>query len=156
MTDFQVLANEMLTEQDTLLVRKAREALVNAYVPYSSFRVGVALLLENGMILTGTNQENAAYPSGMCAERVALYSLAAQHPGQPILKMVVVAQRTNSSALAPATSCGSCRQVMLEFEQRQTTPFEVLMLYTDNEWIKASSAQSLLPYCFSKSSLEEP
>ena len=156
MTDFQVLANEMLTEEDILLVRKAREALVNAYAPYSSFRVGVALLLDNDLILTGTNQENAAYPSGMCAERVALFNLAAQQPDQPIRKMVVVAQRANSSVLAPATSCGSCRQVMLEFEQRQATPFEILMLYTANEWIKASSAQSLLPFSFGKSSLQRP
>jgi len=153
MADFELLTNDMLSEQDALLVHHAREALVNAYVPYSSFRVGVSLLCGGGKILTGTNQENAAYPSGMCAERVALYSLAAQYPGETIQKMVVVAQRLGLSDLTPATSCGSCRQVMLEFEQRQSEPFEVLMLYSDGEWVKAHSARSLLPFCFNRSNL---
>jgi cytidine deaminase len=154
MNDFKILKADMLDEQDTALIRTAREALVNAYVPYSSFRVGVSLLLGNGNILTGTNQENAAYPSGMCAERVALYSLAAQYPGEAIQKMVVVAQRMGAEALTPATSCGSCRQVMLEFEHRQQEPFEVLMLSRENEWVKARSAQSLLPFSFGMSNLK--
>jgi len=135
------------------LVHKAEETLPYAYAPYSKFRVGVAVLLDNGVIVTGSNQENAAYPAGMCAERVALFTIASQYPGVSIKKLVVVAKGENNQNLSPATCCGSCRQVMLEFEQRQDKVFEVIMQTQDHQWVKADSAESLLPFSFSKKSM---
>ena len=155
MSDFKVVNHTGLSAEDAVLIAKAREAIGNAYAPYSGFHVAAAILLDNGVIVTGTNQENAAYPSGMCAERVALYSFAAQYPGVTITRMVVVANRGNEPGLVPATSCGSCRQVMLEFEHRQPKPYPVVMCYSDDEWIIARSAESLLPYSFKKSNLDK-
>jgi cytidine deaminase len=145
---------EDLDAESKYLVHKAKDATGHAYAPYSKFLVGAAVLLEDGVIVTGTNQENAAYPSGMCAERVALYAAIAAHPEAIITKIAVVAKRKNAKELSPATSCGPCRQVMLEFELRQHKPFEVVMLNQDHQWVKASSAESLLPFCFTNASLE--
>src|SRR5688572_25808891 len=108
------------------LIKKAEDALRNAYAPYSKFRVASAILLDSDVVITGTNQENAAYPDGMCAERVALFTKASQHPDRHIKKLVVVARPDDAKDLSPATCCGSCRQVMLEFEQRQGKTFEVI------------------------------
>jgi cytidine deaminase len=135
------------------LIKKAEDALQNAYAPYSRFRVAAAIILDNGVVITGTNQENAAYPDGMCAERVALFAKASQYPEKQIKKLVVVAQAENVTGLSPATCCGSCRQAMLEFELRQGKTFEVIMQGYNREWIKAPSAESLLPFSFSKRNL---
>jgi cytidine deaminase len=145
---------EDLDAESKYLTHKAKDAATHAYAPYSKFLVGAAVLLEDGNIVTGTNQENAAYPSGMCAERVALYAVASQHPEKKILKISVVAKRKGGKEILPATSCGPCRQVMLEFEQRQETAIEVVMQNQEHRWVKAPSAESLLPFCFSKASLE--
>jgi cytidine deaminase len=154
MKDFIIVkTREELGPEENHLISKAEESLVYAYAPYSKFRVGVALLMDNGVIVTGTNQENAAYPSGMCAERVALFTIASQYPGVRIKKLAVVAKRENDHRLTPATCCGSCRQVMLEFEERQNSRFEVIMQHDDGSWIKAVSAKSLLPFSFTNSSL---
>lgn len=145
---------EDLDAESKYLAHKAKDAANHAYAPYSKFLVGAAVLLKDGAVITGTNQENAAYPSGMCAERVALYAAAAQHPEQHIMKIAVIAKRKGGKEILPATSCGPCRQVMLEFEQRQESPIEVVMLNSDHKWVKAPSAESLLPFCFTKASLE--
>jgi cytidine deaminase len=145
---------EDLDLESKYLAHKARDASQHAYSPYSKFQVGAAVLLENGTIVTGTNQENAAFPSGMCAERVALYAAAAQHPESRITKIAVVARRKGSKDLVPATACGSCRQVMLEYELRQEKPIEVIMQDQDHQWVKASSAESLLPFSFTRANLE--
>jgi cytidine deaminase len=142
-----------LDEESKMLMDKATAALPVAYAPYSNFRVATALLLDDGTVVTGTNQENAAYPSGMCAERVALFTVASQHPGKRIMKLLVLAKINGELSLAPASSCGPCRQVMLEFEQRQSQPFQVIMQSQDRQWVKAPSAASLLPFCFSNASL---
>ena len=136
------------------LIKKAEEALQNAYAPYSKFRVAAAILLDNDIVITGTNQENAAYPDGMCAERVALFTKASQHPHRYIKKLVVVAKPDDAKDLSPATCCGSCRQVMLEFEQRQGKTFEVVMQSYDRDWITSPTADSLLPFSFSKRNLQ--
>lgn len=151
-----VVANHLedLDLESKYLVHKAKDALNHAYAPYSRFQVGAAVLLEDGSIITGTNQENAAYPSGMCAERVALFAAVSQHPGQPIVKIAVVARRKATKELIPATPCGSCRQVMLEFESRQEKSFEVIMQGQDHKWIKSASAESLLPFSFTAAHLE--
>jgi cytidine deaminase len=145
---------EDLDLESKYITHKARDAANHAYAPYSRFQVGAAVLLQDGTIVTGTNQENAAYPSGMCAERVALYSAIAQHPEAVITKISTVARRKGSKELIPATPCGSCRQVMLEFELRQEKHFEVIMQSQQHQWVKAPSAQSLLPFSFTKASLE--
>jgi cytidine deaminase len=145
---------EDLDSESKYLTHKAKDAASHAYAPYSRFLVGAAVLLEDGTIITGTNQENAAYPSGMCAERVALFAAAALHPEKQITKIAVIAKRKGGKEILPATSCGPCRQVMLEFEQRQEKMIEVVMQSQEHKWIKAPSAESLLPFSFTKASLE--
>lgn len=155
MKDFASYDNiEDLDSESKYLVHKAKEATQHAYAPYSKFCVGSALILEDGTVLSGSNQENASYPLCMCAERVVLYAAAAQYPGKRIMKMAVVAHRKNHKELLPASSCGACRQVMLEFEQRQAKPIEVIMLGPGEKWIKCSSVGTLLPFGFSSSNLE--
>jgi cytidine deaminase len=144
-----------LDPESQKLIKKAEEALQNAYAPYSKFRVAAAILLDNDIVITGTNQENAAYPDGMCAERVALFTKASQHPDRYIKKLVVVAKADDAHDLSPATCCGSCRQVMLEFEQRQGKTYEVIMQSYDRDWIKAATVESLLPFSFSKRNLDK-
>lgn len=139
---------EDLDSESKYLVHKAKEATQHAYAPYSKFQVGAAVILDDGTVVTGANQENASYPLCMCAERVALYSAIAQFPNQKIVKLAVVAHKKNHKELLHATCCGACRQVMLEFEQRQNKPFEIIMLGADERWIKCSSAASLMPFSF--------
>lgn len=145
---------EDLDLESKYLAHKAKDAAHHAYAPYSKFHVGAAVILADGVIVTGTNQENAAYPSGMCAERVALYSALAQHPDAVITKIAIVAKRKGGKEPVPATSCGPCRQVLLEIEIRQGKPIEVIMLSQDHKWIKAPSAESLLPFSFTRASME--
>lgn len=144
-----------LDTESKYLIHKAKEAAHIAYAPYSKFHVGAALILDDGTVVTGSNQENAAYPLCMCAERVALYATASHYPGKRIVKMAIVAHKKNHKDLSAAASCGACRQVMAEFEERQHKPFEVIMHHTDNQWIKCSSASSLLPFVFTKDNLGE-
>jgi cytidine deaminase len=145
---------EDLDLESKYLAHKAKDAALHAYAPYSKFHVGAAILMDDGAIVTGANQENAAYPSGMCAERVALYAALAQHPERTITKIAVVARRKGAKELFPATPCGPCRQVMLEIEIKQEKPIEVIMQSQEHKWIKASSAVSLLPFSFTRVSLE--
>jgi cytidine deaminase len=143
-----------LDTESVYLVHKARDAAQHAYAPYSKFLVGAAILLDDGKVLTGMNHENAAYPSCMCAERVVLYQAAALYPEKKIMKLAVVARRKNSKDLLPATSCGSCRQVMLEFEVRQQSPIQVVMQDQNHKWVVAASAECLLPFGFTKFNLD--
>jgi cytidine deaminase len=137
------------------LVMHAERAFVAAYAPYSNFLVGAALLMEDHSLVLGSNQENAAYPSGLCAERVALFSAAAQQPGKKILALAVVARPERSPSLIPVTPCGGCRQVMVEMEMRQQHPFRVVMQCRHDEWVVLPSAESLLPYCFTAGHLDK-
>lgn len=139
---------EDLDSESKYLVHKAKEATQHAYAPYSKFQVGAALMLEDGTVVPGANQENASYPLCQCAERVALYTAAVLHPGKRIMKMAVAAHKKNHKELAIATSCGACRQVLLEFENRQKTPIETIMLGPDLKWVRFPSAASLLPLGF--------
>lgn len=145
---------EDLDSESKYLIHKAKEATAHSYSPYSKFCVGSAVILEDGTLITGANQENAAYPLCMCAERVALYTASSMHPGKRIMKMAVVAHKKNHKELVPAASCGACRQVMLEFEQRQHKPIGVIMLGPGEKWIQCPSALSLLPFGFDGKSLE--
>jgi cytidine deaminase len=157
MKDFSFTEHfDELDTESKYLIHKAKDATHHAYAPYSRFTVGAAILLEDGTVITGTNQENAAYPSGMCAERVALFTVASTHPEAIIKKIAVVARKKSDKDLTPATCCGSCRQVMLEFENRQhKKQIKVIMQAQDHRWIHAPSAASLLPFGFTKESLDK-
>jgi cytidine deaminase len=156
MKDFEIFNDiEALDNESKYLIHKAKEAAHIAYAPYSKFHVGAAVILEDGTLVTGSNQENASYPLCVCAERIVLYTAATQHPNKKIMKLAVVAHRKNHKDLSPATSCGACRQVMSEFEERQNQPLQVIMLKAKNEWIKCASAESLLPFVFKRNNLHE-
>ena len=142
-----------LTDEDQMLVQKAQQACDSSYSPYSNFRVGAAMLLEGGQIIMGSNQENAAYPDGLCAERVAFFSSGAQHPGKRILKIAIAAHREGSTHFLAASPCGSCRQVMLEYEIKQASPIALITHWSDHQFIKTSSIADLLPFSFKKEDL---
>lgn len=144
---------EDMDSESKYLVHKAKEAATEAYAAYSKFHVGAALILEDGTLITGSNQENAAYPLSMCAERVALYATAAAYSGKVIAKIAVAAHRKNQKELQEASPCGSCRQVLLEFEQRQKMAIQVVFLGTNGKWLIIPSAAQLLPYHFDRKSL---
>lgn len=155
MKDFEALQDfDDLDQESKYLVHKAKEATSHSYAPYSKFHVGAALILQDGTVVTGSNQENASYPLCMCAERVALYAMASLYPGKQIMKMAIVAHKKNQKDLVAAASCGACRQVMAEFEDRQKKPYAVVMMVEEGKWITCSSAASLLPFVFTKDSLE--
>ena len=138
---------DLNTVSKNLLLR-AKEAAKNAYAPYSKFNVGCALLLENGEIILGNNQENIAYPSGLCAERVALFYAGANFPKETIKLIVIVAKGDLLPFDKILSPCGSCRQVMVESESRQTEPFQVILVSQNRRTIRFSSAKDLLPFAF--------
>ena len=136
-----------LPENDRKLVEKAKEVVNFAYAPYSKFRVGAAILLENGEIITGTNQENAAYPSGLCAERVAMFYANAKFPDVPVKAIAICAFHNGKFTKKITPPCGSCRQVMIETEVRFKTPIKVIM-YGEDEILTVDDVKSLLPIAF--------
>ncbi|WBU88257.1 cytidine deaminase [Cellulophaga omnivescoria] len=142
-----------LPETDKKIMLKAVEARNNAYAPYSSFFVGAAVLLENGKIVLGNNQENAAYPSGLCAERVAIYQAAAIYPNVKILSVAISATSKNYKVLEPAAPCGNCRQSMIEYEQKQKEPITLLLMGEEGSVVKCNSISDILPLAFSNSFL---
>lgn len=143
----RVCAVSELPEKYQLLVERAKSNVDLSYSPYSHFAVGAAVLLDNGEIVNGANQENAAYPSGLCAERTAIFYANAQYPKVPV-EAIAVACYTNGHFTERAGSpCGNCRQVLLETEQRFKRDMAVL-LYGEKEILWFESAKSLLPHCF--------
>lgn len=144
---------DKLPENIQNLFNKAQQAREQAYAPYSHFKVGAAVLLDSGEIVIGNNQENAAYPSGLCAERVAVYSAAANFPSQKIRALAVAVNDKNNRLDKPAAPCGSCRQSLFEFEQKQKTPFPVYFMGEKGKIIKSNSVSDLLPFGFGPDSL---
>jgi cytidine deaminase len=137
-----------LNANDQLLAEQAIDAMNKAYAPYSKFHVGAALQLITGEIIQGNNQENIAYPSGLCAERVALFYSGANYPGIAIQTLCIVAKGDlipNNAILSP---CGSCRQVMLESENRQKNPIKVILINQDGSLYVVDSVKFLLPFGF--------
>lgn len=132
----------------------ARDATAHAYAPYSGFQVGAALLLADGTIFRGTNQENAAYPSGLCAERTALFGLAASQPGHATIVGMAVAARPHGGDFGPAFPCGACRQVMLEYETRQGQPIPLLLPGRTGTILRFDSLATLIPFNFSADDLK--
>ena len=137
-----------LSSDIQLLVEKAYEVAENAYAPYSNFQVGASLLLDDGTIVLGSNQENAAYPSGMCAERTALFYAGANFPTKKIKKIVIVSKGVFPVAESVLSPCGSCRQVMIESEKRQVDAIEVILVNQNNKTIQFNSTIDLLPFAF--------
>ena len=143
-----VKTEDELTPQEVKLLDEARRATYRSYAPYSHFSVGAAVELADGTIVSGSNQENAAYPSGLCAERTAVFYANSRYPDQPIRRICIVARDTKGQFLQrPISPCGACRQVLLEAEQRAKNAIEVLLYGTDGVYI-ISSIKDLLPLEF--------
>lgn len=141
--------NGLPSEIQTLM-NLAIETRKNAYAPYSKFRVGAAILLDNGKIVLGSNQENAAYPSGLCAERVAIFQAGAIYPNAKIVTLVITAASDTNPTLSPIPPCGSCRQSIAEYEFKQDTPIEIYFMGESGEVYKSNSIANLLPFSFDK------
>jgi cytidine deaminase len=142
-----------LSLEDKTLMNRAIEARKKAYAPYSKFYVGAALLLENGETVCGNNQENAAYPSGMCAERVAIWQAGSAFPGVKIMKLAITASSTITKVDKPIGPCGACRQTLSEYEINQKQPFPVIFMGEVGAVVKTASLLSLLPFSFDSSYL---
>ncbi|OEK04082.1 cytidine deaminase [Roseivirga misakiensis] len=145
----RVFHKDELDEEVRLLVDKARHTANNARAPYSNFKVGAAVLLEDGKVVLGNNQENAAYPAGLCAERVAFFAASANHPKSKILKVAIVALQMDANENNIPAPCGSCRQVMSEYEVEQNTPIEVYLTGGKGDILMSESIDNLLPFKFS-------
>ncbi|MHC0440075.1 cytidine deaminase [Flavobacterium sp. 3-210] len=141
---------EELSEEIQDLMTQAVEIRKKAYAPYSQFKVGAALLLDNGKIVLGSNQENAAYPSGLCAERVAIFHAGSIYPEAKILKIAITAASDTNQTTAPIPPCGSCRQSIAEYEIKQDTPIEIYFMGEIGEVYKSASLKNLLPFMFDK------
>lgn len=151
-TKVLVYTYDELKPEYKLLIEKAKEQVKKAYAPYSEFQVGAAIELENGNVFAGSNQENSAYPSGLCAERVAMFYANAQCPDVPV-KTLAIAAHTKGEFLAdPITPCGACRQALLESETRFDKEITILLYGTDKTY-EIVSVKQLLPLCFEKNSL---
>lgn len=144
---------EELPKETIFLMQKAIEARDKAYAPYSNFHVGAAILLDNGEIITGNNQENASYPSGLCAERTAIYYAGAQYPNAKVLSITISATSQNKPTLNPIPPCGACRQAIAEYEVKQNTPIEIYFMGKLGKIAKSASLVNLLPLAFDKTVL---
>ena len=144
---------EEFNEADQQLLLAAKEATTRSYAPYSNFSVGAAALLANGTVVTGTNQENAAYPSGLCAERTTLFYANSQYPDQAVMTLAIAARTERDFIDLPIPPCGACRQVILETEKRYKQPIRIL-LYGKESIYEVKSICDLLPLSFDASAME--
>lgn len=135
------------------LMLQAVEIRKKAYAPYSNFRVGAAILLDNGKVVTGSNQENAAYPSGLCAERTAIFYTGANYPDQKIIAIAVSACSDTKITKAPIPPCGACRQSMFEYEVKQSEPIKLFCMGGEGKIIESHSISNILPFHFDRSML---
>lgn len=135
------------------LMDSAIEARENAYAPYSKFNVGAAILLDNSIVVIGSNQENACFPSGLCAERTAIYYAGAKYPKAKILKMAITASSQNQVTDKPIPPCGACRQSIAEYEIKQNQPIEIYFMGAQGKVVKSHSLANLLPLLFESSVL---
>lgn len=139
---------EELPEEIIRLLAEARDAAVKAYARYSHFCVGAAILMNNGQIITGNNQENAVYPCGLCAERTAAFAASARYPEVPFNKIAITAVKPDKILGEPVAPCGSCRQVLYEYEQKFGQPIEVILSGQTGVAYHFKSVADLLPYTF--------
>ncbi|WP_136480217.1 cytidine deaminase [Cognatitamlana onchidii] len=150
---FVYVALDRLPKDVVHLMEAAIKARGKAYAPYSKFQVGAAVLLSNNVVVTGNNQENASYPSGLCAERTAIYYAASQYPKENILKIAISAGSTKKQTSRPIPPCGACRQAISEYELKQKKPIEVYFMGATGAVAKSDSLSNLLPFTFDKSEL---
>jgi cytidine deaminase len=146
-------AESELSQEAINLLNKAKEASKLAYAPYSKFQVGATLSLSNNETVSGSNQENASYPVGICAERVALSNLAMQHPNTVVKSIAIYVN--NDAKHAPAAPCGMCRQALYEQETRQQHPIKILLKGNRNDIVEIASVKDILPLGFSGGDLNE-
>ena len=146
---------EELNAEDRSLLEHARSAIKSAYAPYSAYHVGAAVLLDNGKIFTGNNQENVAYPSGICAERVALFYASSQYPDIPVKAIAVSARARGFKINSPVTPCGSCRQVMAETENRFQQKMKLIMRGENGKINVVNGIKNLLPLMFRAEELKK-
>jgi len=149
----KVCQYDELNEEDKSLIDQAKEATKRSYSPYSKFAVGAAALLSDGTVVTGNNQENAAYPSGLCAERTTLFYANSRYPEQAVNKLAVAARTEKDFIDNPIPPCGACRQVVLEVEKRYNQPIQIL-LYGKKEIYIIEGIRDLLPLSFDGSDME--
>lgn len=146
-------STQELTSEVAELMRKAVEAREKAYSPYSNFSVGAAIQLDNGEIITGSNQENASYPSGLCAERTAIFYAGAKFPKAKILTMAITAGARGKKTNKPIPPCGACRQAIAEYEVKQESPIEIYFMGEIGKVVQSDSLANLLPLIFDKTAL---
>jgi len=150
-SEFSVFENLASLPSETLnLMEMAIAIRKKAYAPYSKFKVGAAILLDNGQIVLGSNQENAAYPSGLCAERVAIFQAGAIYPESTILKLAISATADEKPVSSPIPPCGACRQSIAEYEFKQEEPIEIYFMGETGEVYCSNSLSNLLPLAFDK------
>ena len=152
-TRIQLCQMDELSDDDRQLVEKAIEATKNSYAPYSNFHVGACLRLDDGQEVIGANQENAAFPSGLCAERSAVFAAQSVHPDKAIVALAIAASNENGLTANPVTPCGSCRQVILEVEDRYKQDVRILLYGTEGVYV-IPSVKSLMPLHFVDSSMK--
>ena len=138
---------EQLEAEDRKLADAAIDAMKNAYAPYSGFSVGAAVMFEDGEIVKGSNQENAAYPSGLCAERTALFYASASRPDKAMAALAIAAGQNGEICGTPATPCGACRQVMAQYQVKSGRPMKILLVGADRIW-EFDKVDDLLPLVF--------
>lgn len=143
---------EELADDDRRLVEKAIAATHNSYAPYSNFHVGACLRLADGLEVIGANQENAAFPSGLCAERSAVFAAQSMFPDKPITALAIAARNENGLTAQPVSPCGACRQVILEMEDRYKQDVRILLYGTEGVYV-IPSVKSLLPLHFVDSNM---
>lgn len=146
---------DKLPKDDSNLIAKANEAVKSSYAPYSEFHVGAALLLEDGQIIMGSNQENAAYPSGLCAERVALFHTKSSFPDAIISSIAITCRSDNFVVNEPVAPCGACRQVIAETEKRQERRIRIIMSGESGKTRIVEGIDSLLPMKFHEEKLKK-
>ena len=152
--NWSVLSQEELENNDLMLVKAAQEATAGSWSPYSGFSVGAALLLDDGTVVTGSNQENAAYPSGLCAERTALFAAGHAHPSKAVVALAIAARNEKGFTAQPITPCGACRQVLAETEQRGGKPIRYILYGTQGTMIIEGGTDAILPFCFGADSMK--
>lgn len=147
-TYLQLDSENDLTAQQQSLLNEAKVALQGSYAPYSNFNVGAAVLLDNGLMIKGSNQENASYPVGICAERVTLSAASAQHPQQKIISIAITVKAKHFLTSSPVSPCGICRQTLLEYEHRYQYPIEIILKGEEGKiWI-IKSVKDIMPLYF--------
>ncbi len=153
-TKVKVCTVDELSAQDREVVDAARKATANSYAVYSGFNVGAAVRLAGGTIVTGTNQENAAYPSGLCAERTTLFWANSQYPDKAVEVLAIAARTADGELDRPIPPCGACRQVILETEKRYNTPVRIILYGAKECYVVEDGIKALLPLSFDAGFLE--